>query len=687
MLNTGAHVKIGTYEYVVAEMVENAYVHRFRNKPIIQQGVIPGEDPNKRVTEPEEGKSKLLYTFTDWTSGEGYRTFDRDDPATYDYSYNINSRLKGQLTVRPTRTTSTVTVATSDNNQRTYFAYADGALVLGYDTFIRLINETTGYDTWTAPTNPIATTRKITAMAGDNGNALYVASGTATKHELKKMASVSGAATVSTVLSDADGAKYIGLAYLKGKLYAWTGRKLFEILVEETGYPFTENGQKHYKVYDTGGELTSASYGGADPGSWWGDCIASQNSVIFMHGTHGVTQVYEFKGGRGYPLWRLPMGFTGKSVAVVNQILYVAGHWGGESSRLGYGAVYAMPLDSRRPVFVGFFQKTIGKSFQMQEACASYGDQVMFAAGKLGQIFVYDAGFNGISHLDSLGGSLGEHVPVATGWDTTTATPLTKIGSMATFGNSRFVAHYNPQGATGTSVYVHRYDDDEPNNRATEALASGAAIKLESPWFDFDYPMDVKALEGFHVTFRVEDTGTSSGLLANQRITVSYALDDGESPTFTSTTAIESTTAFSGALGRVFVPVVTGSSTTKFIRMRIRVRVDNNNTGGVKPPIVTGVTVQAELMAYQEEWEITLRTGDEPSANARGRSRKRPGNLIRTYLEDLAQDKVAVTFLDGYRDKRNNVYTTHVVTVQLLEDYIDRVGEGTTRLRLVARSE
>jgi hypothetical protein len=112
------------------------------------------------------------------------------------------------------------------------------------------------------------------------------------------------------------------------------------------------------------------------------------------------------------------------------------------------------------------------------------------------------------------------------------------------------------------------------------------------------------------------------------------------------------------------------------------VTLDNNATTGVRPPVLFGVTVEAELLAHRETWELVVRTKREDKKNVRPSSRGVAGDVLRDNLEDLVQNKNVVTFLDGYREKEVGVSTSHTVIVQSFEDVIERDAEGSCRVVL-----
>ncbi len=653
-LASGAHVKIGTYEYMVDESTDQPYLHEF-NFPSPPEVEIQGDPGKKTIRE-----KRLFWSQTDWVSGEGARYFDPDDNASYSYSSVCNTRIPGQFTGRPKREATTVSGSTDDADQRPYLAVGGGSLWLIGGEKVMKLDAPDG--TWTAQgSNGINSGDKVTAATGDHSS-VYYATTDASNHEILRYRDDGSAAT--QVIDRASGSRYVGLAVMNGRLYSWTGRKLHEYDIATAGALTSDD--TYRKVYDTGADLDDSDYGGSGHGHWWGELKAGQNSIFAMIGSEGRTSVYEYKRGRGYPLWELPIGFTGKSMTVQNGYLYVSGSFTGDSSTNGDGGLYALKLSNREEIFVGYFRKHVDNANrQMQEMHNGFGYQVYACAAVRGEIWVYDAKYDAISILDSYAVD-----DPGAAWDSNS-----KIGDISVYGNFIFVAVYQPNTAGADDYTVYKYQNDEPANRqATGTLSSD----LYSSQHDFGYPMDSKNLIGFEVTWEVEDATTTSGLIANQVIEVWYRLDKG---TWTQAGAdITSATTPSDLKGRKSLIVAAPAADAKFFNMEYKIIIQS--TGGVKQPIVTGLVTIAELLPRNETWNLALRVKNEPNTNARPRNRNYRGSQIRDYLEDLVQNRAVVTYLDGYRYEGVKQYTTHQVTVESWRDAITKKGEGTLFLTL-----
>jgi len=691
MLPSGAHIKLGNDEFFIDRSVERHYVRRWFDLDDQEDPNITG-DPGKLKRNPET----LFWTYSDWAGGEGNRTYDPEEPDTYDVGYELNPRLRGQLTGRPNRRTTTV--ATKGIEDRPIMTVGAGAVWIGGG--YQLHYSTSGPITWTSKATSatagsdycglrsLSASYRITAMAGGNDYVYYSAWHSGSSGSRVTLRAVkSDAAVPEVVQAQSTGvAPYAGLAIKKGDLFAWTGRKLFQMEVSNVTSGDTDGltgTDQIRKVYDTGVDPASTNVFSAD---WWGDCFATENSIIMWYSNDGVSQVYEYKKGVGRPLWTAPLGFTIKAGAYQNGVLYFSGHWGGDedkASATSTGVLYAMPLGSYTPFPVHEFRTNQDVNLQMQNMHASYGYQLVVCATHTGLIFIYDAKNDGVTMLDDL-----EADP-----DSGAAADIDdlafddndhRIGDSITWGKYRYVVTYRRghTGAptTGTGDYqIVVYDDDRPAQRET-GLTDSPPTQYEfykgyfqTPRWDFRYPMDLKNLVGFHLTFKP--------LVSGQTIDVSY--DENEDDSYTSLTQVTSSTTGASS-GRVFLPVATASTQKKFFSLKFRVKLASSS--GVATPILYAVTAEAEVTRKRREWELVVRVKDEPTHNARPGFRRVEGSKIRDWLETQVESGNVVTLLDGYRYAEDQLYGTHYSTHQVIikqaEDVIDKPGEGNMRLLL-----
>jgi hypothetical protein len=671
MLNTGADVRINGVDYFLAEEVENHYAHAYESMLIPRLDVTGA--PGKQQLRPD----RLLWTFDDWSGGEGNAVYYSSEPTRYNYSSGgINPRIRGQLMARPTRTVTLVNsnsagtfTPESDIRERpTKLITAAGALWMGTRprsgaANIAQVMYTTNGTTWTVETEldifGSGTTAFAASMAGDI-NSLFIATvtpstGTTVLERIDRNLST-GVNTLVTLNGNFTNFPIIGMALMNGLLYVWNGRKLYQVNVYSGSVPLAAGDTQ--LLFDTGTEVGLTQTWGT---YWWGDLVATENSVIFFVSTDMFGRIYEFKKDIPTPIWTAPQGFTIKAIEAHSGVLWIAGHWGPDATP-AHGATYAINLDTRRPVPAFDVRKQTNETLRLESIAGSYDNQLLVSASRKGKLFVYDGTDDALELLDDLTTSGGGSV--------TFTVDNHRVVGCATFGLYRIFAVGQPGDADGIGNWQFvAYATDTDANIETNFTGSNF---ISGAW-DYDFPHSLKVLNGFYVTFKP--------LVANQQILVRYGIDDGAlatQQTITSATA-------GNAQGRVFVPVSDDSSTVKFYKMVMEVRLESNSAG-VKPPILNAITAEAQVIEYAESWTLALRIADEPN-------RKRPSNDRRTARElrdnilTAVETKSVVAFLDGFRDNGvgsvapSNARDYDVVISDPI-DLIDQSGQGVMRVTL-----
>ena len=698
MLASGAHVKIGAFEFQLDETIDNQpggggslfrphYKRTVTNLFSDRTPLLVG-DPSSNEVRPE----RLLWSMTDWGGGENNRTYQPTDPFVYDFGYGVNGRVRGQITGRPSRVANYTSFTTNDVTLRPSMTVSQGALWygggyrVGYtntDVSTWQILDSTGVDgTDFAGLQHISTTYEVTAMAGDSEYCYYTAYDRTAKTRIIK-AKTKDNSNKAGIVENSGTVPHAGLAVLHGRLYGWTGRKLFAYdTAQLTGNtPTALAAQYIVKKGDTGIDPANTNALGS---AWYGGIVAAENSLFMYYTTDNQSTVYEHAVDGGMaPVWTPPIGANIKAMTYSNGVVYFSGHWGGDLTKAGRGFLYAMPLDTRRPVFVTYIRKQNNLNLQMKSMAPSYGSTILLAAVHQGRIFVYDADMDSLSCLDDIGVTAGTDNNNSNGTEAaapripntdapasgvTFKTNSDCIGSMITFGQTRNILIYSPDNNTGWSTYrMLSYQDEEPLNRQAGTATNSAVTKLEIGDYDYNMPFDQKALLGFDVLFAPLTTG--------QSFTLEYSTDGAA---YVSAGTVTSASA-DAAKGRTYVTVSTGSSTVKFGRMRYRITLTGTSTN--LPPILYNVTVEGALLAYDEIWELRLKVKDEDN-RARPGGRKVDGAKIRDWLFTAQNNHSVVTFLDGYYYKQPGQYKTNTVVIDQIEDYIIRIAEGTLYIKL-----
>lgn len=698
-----AHVQIGSYKFLLEEDVDTQYQHHYVYEETTEEIPQPVFGDSGKVDIDQD--ERLMWRMTDWRGGEGARFWNPDDPTVYRYSevdpggyaatatgrtrgMAANPRLAGQFTGRPVRGRPTP-VTVTDGTKRSFLSIGDGQCWLGgskelfYNDF-----DTNGSDAWTSKTSNVDAGHTISAMGGSEDWVFYA---TADNNSAALRATNVAYGGSTPVVADAASAFGTGgvplrekLVMYNGRLYGWTGRKLWEMDIFDSVAgngtsvtSLTKDANPGYrKVYDTGtNEMVDGNYGGSSITSWWADMCASETSLYFMVGSRGQTRIYEFKAGIAKPIWFPPIGFTCKSIAVQNGVLFAFGQWGGETSTTHKGgAAWAMPIATRQPVHLAWFRQEVAQSLHMQEAAPSYGSTVMCGAANTGRVFIYDMETDGVTMLDKLPWTYGTSVTTGDVYPNAAA----KIGALITYGEYRVAAVHYPRAADAVTKFeTYTWEGDQPGNRDVGDANNDQTAVLYMPKFDFNLPYEAKMLYGFHVGYTVEGS-TTSGLLAGQKIDISYTLDDGSDVALTQITS--ATTPSSGVKGRHFIAVSTSAgSTAKFFKMKYKVTVTGTN--GVQPPIIEDITVETRSLDHDKTWRLLLRVKDDLNGT-RIASDRRYAFTARTYLRGLKSNKNVVAFLDFYSmqaqhgSSPGDKQTSVDVIVHSIQDVVIRNGEG-----------
>ena len=633
-LPSGSHIKIAGYEFLLDEGVSGHYVNHLEGL------LVPRTDITGMPGKQNIRSEKLLWAFDDWSGGEGNRVYYPDDPTVYDYSDGLNPRIRGQLTGRPNRTTTNITPSNVANQP--YFAIGGGSLWLAGS---RNILESTDHGvTWTTQTTGISTGR-IYSATGDF-NYLYYCQYNSPTRNIYRIGPGGSPAETILITGGETGKGHMGMTVFNGRLYGWTGRQLWEYDIANTLPLGTD---KYRKLYDQGVDLSP------DGSGWWAGIVPAGDRIVFFTSANAQSVIYEFREGVPRPIWNVRPGFTVKAIMVVEGILFASGHFGGDSSSQGRGALYALDLENLGPPqFLCWFRKTQGLNLQMQQVVSSYGMQILVAAAWSGRIFVYDAELDAESELDDL------HDDTGGGAFTDIDD---KIGDLITMGTKRLAVRYTPGANTNsrTQWRVYQYDDDEIGNReqnTTQTLVSGE--------WDLGFPQEAKILQGFHVTFRP--------LVANHTIKIEAQLDNAAwvqiGATITAATPGNTT-------GRVWLAA---SPALSYYRLRYRITLASSS--GAQPPILFSVTSESALAAYVQVWELVLRIKDEQS-HVRPTSRELYAETIRDFMITAMKNKTQVVFVDGYTS--GTLGTTEAstqVTIEQVDDVIHHNGQGSMYVKL-----
>ena len=623
MLASGRHVSIGGTEFFLHEGAERPYQHA-QVPQTVNRVDISGRPGRQNV---EEGL--LLWAMDDWSRGEGVKYFDPQVPAAY-WQGNCNPRRPGQVAPPPTRTDSSFDINRPGSSETPVVLFnAGGALWAAGSKYLR---RTIDGSTWSTITSGIQAGGRVTAATGASGQKwAYVwdtdspASDTGTA-EIRRVDSAGTNATFFAAgPSTADA---LGMCYLTGNIYTWTGVRLWSY---DTNGSLPLGSGDRVNVYTPGGI-------DARPSPFYGDAIATRNTVVAMQASRGDTSLYSYNPagvfksdgtavGVGTQLEPLPRGFTGRCLGYSLGVVYVAGTYGGKGALFAYSSVASQPL------FLGFLRFGIEDLTPISLAAGQGAQMLIGTLEGLG--FVYDSDLDAISELDE-------------------AIISPDLRALATYTDLRVAAY---DDLVTETIFTSAW---EPDDDASEDVDG----EVESGIYDFDLPEATKQLMEFRLTF--------PELTSGQTITVSYALDDmSDAPSYTALTTISTV----GETSHTITTSSSAGSTLTFKNLRYKLTL----VGGIRVATCTAV---AEIADFTEKWDLVVKIA-EPLEGVQSEALQ---PTAREQVDALLSFKVAkdvVSFIDGYdSDLPGTDTTTQDVLVESCEiDLSSSVG-GVARVVL-----
>lgn len=645
MLANGAHLEIDDIPLFIAEQVESHYVHRWVT-PIVQRTDVAGE-PGKQQLFPD----RLLWSFDDWSGGEGNRIYYKDEGRRYHYSNGLNPRIAGRLSGAPTRTVTAVD--SLDCRDPIVNCTAGGALFAlgGANTTTWRWSYTTNGTSWnnSDESNIAGVDSRFTAACGDFEfvyGAIWLPStpdATIWRKQITLNPFTLGGDTQVTL--NASNTPIIGMALRGQSLFSWNGRKLREISTKAADLPVTTGDVRD----DTGDNPGTPDQWGT---SWWGKMVNYDGGLIYFVSAGGRSEVRDYTGGAAGSYWKVPDGYTIRDIDYHLGTLWVVGHWGTDADP-GRGTIWAVPAATRQAKQVHEFRGSIDGQY-LKPTCvnsSAYGQLTIGCDG--GQIFVYDIARDSMSMLDTLATASG-----------LTFDAENTIWSNASLGKRRFffVSAPGAAGATDEDMQVVHYEDDND-------VGSWANQTLETGDWDYDYPHQLKKLMGITVSFKP--------LVTNQSITISYSKDQGTN--YTNLTAITSATS-GNSDGRVFLPISVPGTDFNFYNLRFKIEAESSDAG-TDSPTLFAVTAEARLVPTTQRWDLAVLVTDEPNTQRAGND-QRDAVSIRDALYAMKEAGEIVTFEDGYRNGQNIGATTYNVVVKDVTDIIVNNGQGFLSIEL-----
>jgi hypothetical protein len=451
MLASGAHVKIGDYEFRLALDQDQPYTYSLQ--PLSEE-----------VT---------YWLMDDWSGGEGNTVYDPTDDTVY-HTGLVNPRKPGQLTTPPTRANQADT-SLSPAPETALTAIAGGSLIIvteAVSSGSTHYYHTTGVTTNTtqlADTGWNTAIDSITAICTDGGNVyMFGYDAASTDYQCRYMDGAPVATSSLINLNSSNQVPIVGCGVLGDYLYYTNGNSIKYVKISDNAAaPATSP-----TVATTMGTgLSGLTYGT----HYWAGMCDGDGALYAFRSSESYTKIWEItETSAPVEIWTMPLGFTAKDIKYQNGALLVLGDYGGESALWGFSTV------SRQPMFLGFIG--YGDGVQADVLGNGAGNEVLImessTASADGQSWIYDIGQDAFSQLDDFTWASGT------------------IGSCGTFKGYRYAAAQN-----GTDMRLYYWTDDNTSDTTVDG-------RMESAAWDFDLPEEEKQLDGFHVLSDANGTKT-----------------------------------------------------------------------------------------------------------------------------------------------------------------------------------
>ncbi len=645
-LPDGGDIQLGPYRFNVDRTVgaSNSLVRphgsHLANSLVAGRVDISGK-PGAQNLDPE----LLLWTYDDWSGGEGNLVYDPSRPFVYDYG-TINPRNAGYVTSAPERTNSNI--STSVSPAKVFLVNSAGALwALGGTGATAFAKYTTDGENWTPATITVTTGYTIAACAA-GGNYIYFWASDQPPGTYGASESWRISATTNDAFTDPAGFSLapIGMAYQGPFLFGWNGVRM--------------------GIYDTTQDLP---VGGSEvfssglqdfPSTFYGGMSAGDNAVYLFYSATGTdASVWSFQGGpSGFasPIWGGPggglNGFTARCMTFSAGVLYLAGTYGGRAQLRG------LDMQTNIPIDIGYFRKDLNTDMTPVSLTQGHGSTVLIGMAE-GYVFVYDPEADGLSELDE-------------------RTNFTALQALSTYKNHR-VAVWRDSGDTTVRASSWGLDDstrDETSN----------PYYFVTPVWDFDLPMEASKLA-------IDCHVITSELTNDVTCKVEYQTEEdgtwvdigtkhnGTHHVYTASSESTYVTADGGMTN------VTTNNSVIFTQIRFRVTIK----GG---PKVYRFTARAFDTGYVETWQFTLALDDDNPGGGTSAFMARAYQK-RDWLWEQKQAHAILPFLDGMRypelsptnSGNPRAYSSHSVVIEDLEDIYENVeqkasGEGIMRITL-----
>jgi hypothetical protein len=389
VLPSGADVQIGDHEYVLARQEQGHYVHRFESL-FANATAIAGEVAAQQLR-PE----KLLWSWTDWSGGEGARIYYPQDPTTYDVGSLINGTERGALTTRATRRWSSV--ARSGSNADTSSRPAGGsawnkAMIAWEDNVIYSRDAAS----WAATAG--ITSGSGSQYYGANTDGRYLVVGKIVEGTVNLVDSIDGAVSTPTVADIFSGTTAINAPYvpeiLDGNVYTWGLNASSALaLVKLAGANAASAGTAIYAS-----QVTPTGSFGTD---YWIDIEQAEANLFMSLGTPSGSLIFTCENDVGRIYTSFQNGFCVKKLIYHEGVVFCLGARFASGKK--FAEIVGLPLQTGNRITVARPRRHRNEQLpEFSIGTAGPGATVFAADENSGKIFIYDMEADALHLFDDL---------------------------------------------------------------------------------------------------------------------------------------------------------------------------------------------------------------------------------------------------------------------------------------------
>lgn len=632
MLDSYFHVEIGGVKYRLAESAEGEH-YRYSGEPLRNQNYAVVEGAENALFQMHP--TSKIWSWTDWSGGEGQFKYDSDNQGGY-WMGNIINPLEYIGTLRPGPATEQTVKSVGGAFDKNVLMVRAANKLYAVDQEDRVVYEWVDASSWWGAGASNAAGTAVTGAAAVCGDKTYLYYKETTTDNIFKY---DGATFTLWNTDTSVDNRNVAMVSLGKYIY------LYEILTSKV-WEIPKTGAAPvasvllFNFSDEGGELSDR-----------GKCmmVPGHNRVYFFQLAEQDTVVYEITpttaSGTGFAkeIARID-GFQGEAISFHMGYLYIIGKNTNDTASTATArlVLYLQP---------GGDYGTLG-NLRLDEAHAS---------------------------LPTTGDANSMLLCLFTTRTSTEAKPLLFAIDSVTGGIVCLTRYEYTSGDTvvSESLVQHRgevfwaTDDDATGNGVYRTLrgkyfpADSDDSYVISPVWDFGL-VDNKILQSLRIN--------TEPMPADWTVHIDYQKDQNGTWTNAGGYTTDNGTGITYA-------VSTDSSTVEFFNLQLRIRFQYTGAGNPTTfPILLGVEARAAVLAPVHMWDLLLELSDE---DGQAQNRSLSGTAQIANLDTAFATEAIVDFKNGYISRSPNVYNSYDVFVDGWTMILDKPGEGVAAVRLV----